>query len=87
MLLQVAFFLKNKKIKRKSPNLTVIFHFQVPLIDQLELRMHATLKQRSEQLIERRRQDIKDQSEELSPVSSQYVIFTSGDIFLGLDSF
>nr|CAD7591097.1 unnamed protein product [Timema genevievae] len=46
---------------------------KVAVIHALEQRMLALLKKRSDDLMERRRQDVRDQSEELSPLSSQYL--------------
>nr|CAD7392034.1 unnamed protein product [Timema cristinae] len=42
---------------------------KVAVIHALEQRMLALLKKRSDDLMERRRQDVRDQSEELSPLS------------------
>ncbi|KAK7871921.1 hypothetical protein R5R35_009725 [Gryllus longicercus] len=42
---------------------------KLPVISALEQRLLSLLKRRAEQLTERRRQDVRDQAEELSPLS------------------
>jgi hypothetical protein len=48
---------------------------QVPVIAALEQRMLSLLKRRADELMERRRQDVRDQAEELAPsmAVSQYL--------------
>lgn len=41
-----------------------LFLLQAPLIDSIEKTMHDLLKQRAQRLVERRQEDVKDQSDE-----------------------
>jgi len=47
----------------------------VPVIAALEQRVLSLLKRRADELMERRRQDVRDQAEELAPsmATSQYL--------------
>lgn len=48
---------------------------QVPVIAAVEQRVLSLLKRRADELMERRRQDVRDQAEELAPsmATSQYL--------------
>jgi len=52
-----------------------VWSSQVPVITALEQRMLSLLKRRADELMERRRQDVRDQAEELAPsmAVSQYL--------------
>jgi len=46
----------------------------VPLINELESAMHQLYKQRASRLVQRRQDDIKDESSEFSSHSSQSIL-------------
>lgn len=48
--------------------------FQVPVILELEVAMHQLLRQRASRLVQRRQDDIKDESSEFSSLSSQSIL-------------
>ncbi len=48
-----------------KPIVMAMYLFQVPIIEDLEKRMLTLMKTRRERLAERRRQDVKDQKEEV----------------------
>lgn len=47
---------------------------QVPLINELESAIHQLYKQRASRLVQRRQDDIKDESSEFSSHSSQSIL-------------
>ena len=48
--------------------------FQVPTILELESAMHQLLRQRAARLVQRRQDDIKDESAEFASLSSQSIL-------------
>lgn len=48
--------------------------FQVPVILELEATMHQLLRQQASRLVQRRQDDIKDESSEFSSLSSQSIL-------------
>lgn len=54
--------------------MNVVIFFQVPLIIELETAMHQLFKQRAARLVQRRQDDIKDESSEFSSHSSQSIL-------------
>ncbi|XP_069744876.1 PAX3- and PAX7-binding protein 1 isoform X1 [Narcine bancroftii] len=57
------------------------FNEKVPLINELEAAMHQLLKQRATRFVQRRQDDIKDESSEYSSHSSKTVMAPSLDSF------
>ncbi|XP_016381482.1 PAX3- and PAX7-binding protein 1-like [Sinocyclocheilus rhinocerous] len=55
--------------------------FQVPVILELEVAMHQLLRQRASRLVQRRQDDIKDESSEFSSLSSKAVMAPNLDSF------
>lgn len=48
--------------------------FQVPAVLELEAAMHQLLRQRASRLVQRRQDDIKDESAEFASLSSQSIL-------------
>lgn len=48
--------------------------FQVPAVLELEAAMHQLLRQRASRLVQRRQDDIKDESSEFASLSSQSIL-------------
>lgn len=48
--------------------------FQVPAVLELEAAMHQLLRQRATRLVQRRQDDIKDESSEFASLSSQSIL-------------
>lgn len=48
--------------------------FQVPAIEELEAAVHQLLRQRASRLVQRRQDDIKDESAEFASLSSQSIL-------------
>lgn len=46
-----------------------MFFYQIPIIHSLEQRLINMYQKKANELISRRRQDVKDQMEELTPTS------------------
>lgn len=65
----------SRKAKAEEFGVTecVVF-LQVPLINELESAMHQLYKQRASRLVQRRQDDIKDESSEFSSHSSQSIL-------------
>uniref|UniRef100_A0A4W3JF84 PAX3 and PAX7 binding protein 1 n=1 Tax=Callorhinchus milii TaxID=7868 RepID=A0A4W3JF84_CALMI len=57
------------------------FNEKVPLVNDLESAMHQLLKQRATRFVQRRQDDIKDESSEYSSHSSKQVMATGQDAF------
>ncbi|XP_051870804.1 PAX3- and PAX7-binding protein 1 [Pristis pectinata] len=57
------------------------FNEKVPLVNELETAMHQLLKQRATRFVQRRQDDIKDESSEYSSHSSKTVMAPSLDSF------
>ncbi|XP_051541621.1 PAX3- and PAX7-binding protein 1-like [Myxocyprinus asiaticus] len=57
------------------------FSEKVPVILELEAAMHQLLRQRASRLIQRRQDDIKDESSEFSSLSSKAVVTPNLDLF------
>lgn len=59
--------------------------FQVPAVLELEAAMHQLLRQRASRLVQRRQDDIKDESSEFASLSSQsilkvFIIYLNGPV-------
>lgn len=48
--------------------------FQIPAVLELEAAMHQLLRQRASRLVQRRQDDIKDESSEFASLSSQSIL-------------
>lgn len=64
----------NKEASEEFGVTECVVFLQVPLINELESAIHQLYKQRASRLVQRRQDDIKDESSEFSSHSSQSIL-------------